>query len=641
MSNLLIGVYRRSSAALLVLMAGAISHAQPVCTSWIKAVTPTVPNSTIDRIRPDVHDVSCGDPYVEVRSAGISLYQFGILANPVNPGIGIRDIAIRIPRHPQPEIGAHATLPAETIGVFVNGVPIENHLGYDSFEGRNLWHYDLNSPFGVDPSHTGITPLLTQLLKDGSRPSPIIGFALDGYPIYGPWANPNGVLKRMRSSYRLRAITERTTWPDGTHLTPGQFGPPIDKTNPLGIFSEDYEYVDGSGDLDRFNGRFVVTPEYPEGTYAYFLATDDDGQLAFPYLLANAFYGKMPSETITPARIAQPKGFTLSATSARPQAGTPVTFSFETAEHALEFVHEKPIHLIVVSEDLSEFSHIHPARTWGDSYRVVHTFPHGGHYRLYAEFTLPGEGPRIEAFDLQVMGTPKPAQPLSTTTRTQPALSGLVAELTASATLHAGVDELLRFRLNSTAGLQPWLGAWGHFVLIGDGMSSFIHAHPIDAATPAQSESGVPHRHPTIQGNTPPPDVLEVPVAFPRAGLYKLWAQFQVNGEVQVIPFVLRVAPGATPATTTAIPKSAIRVSVGPAGFTPARIEIPAGKATTLAVTRDSQPNCASKIVFPDLGITRDLPPGKTVLVSLPATSAKELKFACGMGMYRGLLVVK
>ncbi len=131
-----------------------------------------------------------------------------------------------------------------------------------------------------------------------------------------------------------------------------------------------------------------------------------------------------------------------------------------------------------------------------------------------------------------------------------------------------------------------------------------------------------------------------MPVAFPHAGTYKLWAQFQINGEVQTIPFVLRVETGA-PVTAIAIPRDAVRVSVGMGGFAPARIEVPSGKATILALTRDTQPNCASKIVFPDLGITKDLPPGKTILVTIPAMQAKELKFACGMGMYRGLVVVR
>ncbi len=390
-----------------------LACAQPVCTAWIRTPQTTNANPALSRVLPEVHDVKCGDSFVEIRSAGTSVYQFGILANPVNPGNGTRDLQIRLPRNPAPETGTHTTLPELTTAVFVNGVPIDNHLASASFEGRNLWHYDLIS------TDTGTTPMLQNLLNSGSKHSPIIGFALDGYPIYGPW----GYATHMRSSYELRKIAQRTSWPDGPKLTPGQYGPPVDKANPLGTFSEDYEYIEGAGDLDRFNGRFTVTPEYPDGTYAYFLSTDASGQLAYPYVLANQYYGKVPPDFSAPLKIADRAGLTLSADTSAPQAGQPVTFSIAANAHPLEYVHEKPVHLIVVSEDLAEFSHIHPERTLGDSYHVVHTFEHGGHYRLYADFTAPGEGPRIEAFDIQVAGPPKTSPPTAT--------SALHADLTA------------------------------------------------------------------------------------------------------------------------------------------------------------------------------------------------------------------
>ena len=62
--------------------------------------------------------------------------------------------------------------------------------------------------------------------------------------------------------------------------------------------------------------------------------------------------------------------------------------------------------------------------------------------------------------------------------------------------------------------------------------------------------------------------------------------------------------------------------------------------AATLAVTRSIEPNCASQIVFPTLGIKRELPVGETVLIELPKVSG-ELAFSCGMGMYRGMIVAR
>ena len=69
-----------------------------------------------------------------------------------------------------------------------------------------------------------------------------------------------GGVKRMRSSYQTRRLTQRTSLSDGTQLTASQYGPDISDQFPLGAYAEDYEYVAGSGDLDEDNGRFTVTP---------------------------------------------------------------------------------------------------------------------------------------------------------------------------------------------------------------------------------------------------------------------------------------------------------------------------------------------------------------------------------------------
>mgnify|MGYP001167393630 CR=1 FL=1 len=101
----------------------------------------------------------------------------------------------------------------------------------------------------------------------------------------------------MRSSYQLRNITQRTTLPDGTALSTGQYGPAIGGQYPLGAFLEDYTYVAGSGDLDRF----CVTPDYPDGTYAYFVTLDEAYEPAFPYVLGPTYYGTVAQGNTGPA----------------------------------------------------------------------------------------------------------------------------------------------------------------------------------------------------------------------------------------------------------------------------------------------------------------------------------------------------
>ena len=137
------------------------------------------------------------------------------------------------------------------------------------------------------------------LLAIGTEPSekthsPILGFAYDGNPIYGPFACENPLdltsdIIRMTSSYRNK----------NRRLA----GPSVD-TYPLGTFIDDYEYIHRSGTLDQNNGRYCVTPEYPEGTYAYFLTIDQEQQPKFPYIIGENFYS-LPVDSNYNAPISQ------------------------------------------------------------------------------------------------------------------------------------------------------------------------------------------------------------------------------------------------------------------------------------------------------------------------------------------------
>ena len=120
--------------------------------------------------------------------------------------------------------------------------------------------------------------------------SPIIGWAYDGNPIYGPYGydrKDGGDVRIMRSGYSLK--TNRDD------------GPPI-ATFPLGFFIDDFEYL-GNGDLDENNGRYCITPDYPNGTFAYFATINPNENETsgtfknfrspvFPYLIGNSYAAK-------------------------------------------------------------------------------------------------------------------------------------------------------------------------------------------------------------------------------------------------------------------------------------------------------------------------------------------------------------
>ena len=657
--------------------------AEPVSTAWITNPNP-VANVQLARVQPEVRAVNVRERYIEIRSGGLSLYNLGPLQTPTDHVERLRQLSFRLPRFPAPaQAEARPRVRPDVLGVFVNGVPLYNQFETKSYQGQNLWHFDpiaggddgtrVANGYSRDTTHSLDLGILENLIADGTRHSPLLGFAFDGYPIYGPWGYTNAEtksLRRLRSGYRLRRLERRTSWPDGTQLTPGQYGPSVNADFPLGTFIEDYEYVAGTGDLDEFNGRLTVTPEYPAGTYAYFLTTDAQGRLAYPYLLASRYYGQIaPAElqmafrddavaqaftdagrellTVQrPALELQVYGETLAANqplrlsfTARQANGAPVRY--------LEYVHERPLHLLVVSEDLAGFEHVHPTLVAGDRYELAHTFKHGGRYRLYADFTAPGAAQRIESFTLTLDGPRRAFTPLQADAVWQKERVGLQLRLASDKPLRAGEDVELALTIRAAktgqpvSDLEPFLGAWAHFVIIDERQTSFIHAHPLEAPQAAQNAQQ-PHVH-TEATLGPPPAVIRTLTSFPRPGLYKLWAQFQRGSQVITQPFVLQV-DAAQPTSATAavaIPAHALRLEIGPQGYEPAKWTIAAGKPVTLAITTHQRPSCASRIVFPSLGLTRELPLNGTVVIELPALPAGELSFGCGMGMYKGVFVVQ
>ena len=130
---------------------------------------------------------------------------------------------------------------------------------------------------------------------DSTWHSPLLGFAYDGFPIYGGYgfknADGTGGITRIKSGYQLRNISDRTVWANGTDVDDG---PAINATYPLGYFREDYEFISHPGEeefLDEHNGRFCVTPEYPQGIYCYFATVDENWNSAYPYVVGPTFYG--------------------------------------------------------------------------------------------------------------------------------------------------------------------------------------------------------------------------------------------------------------------------------------------------------------------------------------------------------------
>lgn len=303
------------SVAAASLQAQSAAITDPAVTTWRRNLDGTTGRggtaaiqNLVGSILADIERTSYTGANVYVEGAGIPSHVIGPWSG--NPNLPTdRNWSFRIPRVPVPATGTHTPTPLGPIGVFVNGVPAYNAKDAHSWQNQGFWNqnamyweglgFDTGkghpSPDGTYHYHQQPALLLAQRGDNAIDHSTIIGFAFDGFPIYGPhgFANTDGTggIARIRTSYRLRAITARTTLPDGTVLAPAQYGPAINATYPLGAYIEDFEYVAGLGDLDVYNGRFAVTPEYPSGTYAYSATIDAGGAPAYPYIVGPRYYG--------------------------------------------------------------------------------------------------------------------------------------------------------------------------------------------------------------------------------------------------------------------------------------------------------------------------------------------------------------
>ena len=213
-----------------------------------------------------------------LESNSISEHNTGEFPNDGNPNsISEQPHTLSVPANPQ--LASRITDGGWTFGLAVNGVPFDPGNN-EAYHGDLRWRYDALSgalDMGFDENHAHVQPtgtyhyhgLPTLLLSDlglsAQKHSPLVGWAADGFPIYALYGYKNGdkassEITEMTSSYQLKSGDR-----PGGDEPDGQYD---------GTFVRDYEYVAGKGTLDECNGRMTVTPDFPDGTYAYFLTSD-------------------------------------------------------------------------------------------------------------------------------------------------------------------------------------------------------------------------------------------------------------------------------------------------------------------------------------------------------------------------------
>ncbi|MEY4897630.1 MAG: hypothetical protein RL525_1023 [Bacteroidota bacterium] len=300
-----------------------------------------------DAVLANVQKVQYSTDWVYVSTNGIPSYITGPFMDG-NPSLASSQNAIfKISLKPVKNTGTPTNTTGGNIGIFMNGVALFDYrdgvswsnalqalkggplmgmgdnawnrdavvgerLGFDCAKGHpamgNYHHHQNPSAFNLDRKVISTVCDLYAAdglyILDSTKHSPLLGYTYDGFPIYGAYGYKNadgtGGITRMKSSYVLRNITDRTVYANGSDVIDG---PAVSTTYPLGYFREDYGYIVPTSSqpdyLDEHNGRFCVTPEYPNGIYCYFATVDANWNSAYPYIVGPTFYGVRTAAKVT------------------------------------------------------------------------------------------------------------------------------------------------------------------------------------------------------------------------------------------------------------------------------------------------------------------------------------------------------
>jgi hypothetical protein len=181
-------------------------------------------------------------------------------------------------------------------------------------------------------------------------------------------------------------------------------------------------------------------------------------------------------------------------------------------------VHDKPLHLVVVRRDLTGYQHLHPVMAPDGTWSVGADVSAPGVWRVIADFTAIGQGGAQSAitlgYDITTPGDYRPL-PIPAAAR-ESQVDG--ATVTYEGTAVVGATQPLLFRVPGT--LEPYLGSFGHLVVLRDGDLAYVHVHP----------------EPQLAGGA-----VKFWLAAPSPGTYRMFFDYQVSGKVHTAQFTLVV----------------------------------------------------------------------------------------------------
>jgi hypothetical protein len=214
---------------------------------------------------------------------------------------------------------------------------------------------------------------------------------------------------------------------------------------------------------------------------------------------------------------------------------TPVRLSIEIRDSNgnaianFDTFQEELMHLIMVSDDLQSFAHLHPVYNSNGRFEVEARFPKPGSYTFFSDYKPMGQQEQVSVLKTRVSGERPPAVKMNVN-RTKTFADTKVNLELSQATVKAGEEVTLMFDLQDAVSdqpvtdLQPYLGEKGHLVILRQSSpltsSDYVHAHALKDTPPGQ---------------------VHFATRFPRPGQYKLWGQFNRNGKIVTADFWVNV----------------------------------------------------------------------------------------------------
>jgi len=237
---------------------------------------------------------------------------------------------------------------------------------------------------------------------------------------------------------------------------------------------------------------------------------------------------------------------------APPKAGEKARFQFTifhpvTEKQVKDFniLHDMPFHLFVVSQDFEVFQHIHPDKQPDGSFTIETDLPKAGYYKIFCDFFPAGGMPQVAHLNLVTAGYN--GDLISSQARLKPdkPVDGKLVKTVEGTRFELKLDPVepvagkpaeLHYHLvdekngEPVKDLKPYLGAWGHTLILSEDATDYLHSHPTEMIPEDVDRTKLESK----------PDVV-FDTFFPHPGNYRIWSQFQRGNMIITVPFTIYV----------------------------------------------------------------------------------------------------